>query len=384
MLVKILSMQRVVNYGSFMQAYAMKRILESYGHTVEFCDRGKGEPRHLGEKVRPVSTLDRVITLVKKFGSLGTLVEKRAFRNKTVELFEKEIWPILGMTPTPNLDYSGDVFLVGSDEVFNYTTNHAYGYVPAYFGHGVSARTIMAFAASAGYTNIEDIENDGMVEEISSGLAKFSAIAVRDQNTYDIVKRYSRHEPTLVVDPTLLYDFSGDIAANPGRKIADNCLLVYAYTGRLDTPEEIATIKAYAKAKGLKTVSVAFYHDWCDENLLVRPFELLSLFEQSRAVVTDTFHGTIFAIKSKKPFVSLLRIASARGSNSNKVGFLLTQLGLESQINTDLSQLARQIESPIDYDQVFRNLRVYQDRAKKFLDDALRLAEERLKRPAAA
>ena len=38
MKVSILSMQRVNNYGSFLQAYALKRILEDLGHNVTFLD----------------------------------------------------------------------------------------------------------------------------------------------------------------------------------------------------------------------------------------------------------------------------------------------------------------------------------------------------------
>ena len=37
--VGIMSMQRIVNYGSFLQAYGLKKIIESIGeYTVEFVD----------------------------------------------------------------------------------------------------------------------------------------------------------------------------------------------------------------------------------------------------------------------------------------------------------------------------------------------------------
>ena len=37
-IVGIMSMQRIVNYGSFLQAYALKRIIESLGLDVIFVD----------------------------------------------------------------------------------------------------------------------------------------------------------------------------------------------------------------------------------------------------------------------------------------------------------------------------------------------------------
>ena len=39
----ILSMQRIYNYGSFLQAYALKKMMEECGAEVEFVDYHPGE-----------------------------------------------------------------------------------------------------------------------------------------------------------------------------------------------------------------------------------------------------------------------------------------------------------------------------------------------------
>ena len=44
--VGILTMHRVLNYGSFMQAFALKSVIESFGHDVRFMDFKNGVPRH--------------------------------------------------------------------------------------------------------------------------------------------------------------------------------------------------------------------------------------------------------------------------------------------------------------------------------------------------
>lgn len=41
--VGIMSMQRIINYGSFLQAYGLKSILEELGADVEFIDYHPGE-----------------------------------------------------------------------------------------------------------------------------------------------------------------------------------------------------------------------------------------------------------------------------------------------------------------------------------------------------
>ena len=40
MKIGILTMNRIINYGSFLQAYGLQQMLRSLGHEVEFMDIG--------------------------------------------------------------------------------------------------------------------------------------------------------------------------------------------------------------------------------------------------------------------------------------------------------------------------------------------------------
>lgn len=370
-------MQRVVNYGSFMQAYALMKILESLGHNITFCDFRPGEPKHLGKKVETVSSLKKTIILAKKILlSPAGLSKEKIFRWKLAKQHQNIALKTLGITAIKDYNYNCDVMIIGSDEVFNYTQNHIFGYVPTLFGHGIPARSIIAYAVSAGYTSIQDVEADNMGEEIAAGFVKFDQFGVRDQNTYDLVARYANTIPTFVIDPTLLYDFDAEIPPAP---IKLGYVLIYAYNGRLDAPEDVEKIRTFAKSKGLRVISVGFYHGWCTENLVVSPLELLSVFQHATYVITDTFHGSIFSIKNQKPFVSLIRGDNKWGSNSNKLGFLLHQLGLEDRINRDLSKLAVHLDTPIDYPKVYSTLDKLRQTSMQFLTKALNNAEAKIR-----
>ncbi|MEL0584275.1 MAG: polysaccharide pyruvyl transferase family protein [Candidatus Thiodiazotropha sp. (ex. Lucinoma kazani)] len=144
-------------------------------------------------------------------------------------------------------------------------------------------------------------------------------------------------------------------------------------TNRLDSEDKINSIKIYARSKGLKIISVGFYHEWCDYNLVLTPFELLSLFKNADSVVTDTFHGTIFSIISRKPFVSLLRYENKMGSNSNKLNFLLSQLGLETRIYNYTEDLDIQLNERIQYDKVDDCLEMLRETSMQYICDALSL-----------
>ena len=62
----IMSMQRVINYGSYLQAYGLKSVLESMGHQIQFVDY-KTEPSLVQESTSPSGSkyLTKVANVVK-------------------------------------------------------------------------------------------------------------------------------------------------------------------------------------------------------------------------------------------------------------------------------------------------------------------------------
>lgn len=370
--IKILSMQRVVNYGSFMQAYALKKVVEAAGHTVTFCDFNAGEPRHVGEKVKKVTFWHKIYNLRKLIFKPKSYLAYRVFKRQLKQVYTQYAWASLGINVNRNCNYSGDLMIIGSDEVFNYTQNHAFGYVPALFGHGLATSSIISYAASAGYANASDVESDGMQDEMIKGFAQFDAIGVRDQNTFELASRYAKQAVHYTIDPTLLYDFTQE---TPDAPIPPNYLLVYAYGGRVDAAIDVKKITEYAKSKNLRVVSVGFYNDWCDENIVVKPFDLLAVFRHASYVITDTFHGTIFSIKHCKPFVSIIQNENKWGSNASKVGFLLQQLNLSARIVNTADNLAADLDAPIDYVAVNHTLTILRDQSLQFLHGTLSKAE---------
>jgi hypothetical protein len=366
MKVCILTMHRVVNYGSFMQGYALKRTIEAMGHHVEFRDFHAGKPRHLGNKITKPSLLSKFYKIHKKIINISVTLNRRDFIKKLNRCFKDVCWPLLEVSTSYNYDLRADAMIIGSDEVFNYTQNHGFGYVPCLFGHEIDAPIIASYAASAGYANWGDVKRDGMCEALANGFKHMTRIAVRDENTRKLVEHCTGKSPTMVIDPTLIYDFSDDIPKHPVLK--PGYVLVYAYEGRMESKSEVKVIKDFAHKEKLRVVSAGFFHEWCDENVVVTPFELLRVFADAAYVVTDTFHGSIFALKSKRKFSTLIRNTSQWGSNTNKVRFLLEQFGMESRILNDINQLSRVLKEPAPYDEFHTRLSTLQNSSRAYLN----------------
>ncbi len=371
--VGILTMHRVLNYGSFMQAYALKSVIESFGHEVTFRDFKNGSPRHIGEKVKKRGGIKKLSKLPKVLSDIPGTLQNRRFKKELKKCFEQVCWPVLHVPQVPDYNLSADVMVIGSDEVFNYTQNHAFGYVPCLFGHGVDAPVILSYAASAGYANVEDVVNDGMKEEITSGLGRMKYIAVRDENTRKLVECCTNESPALVIDPTLIYDFDELVPKTP--VVEGGYLLVYAYAGRMDTRQEIDAVRKIAEKHQLRLVSAGAYHAWCDDNIVVSPFELLRLFKDATFVVTDTFHGSIFAMKAHTQFATLIRQEHSLGSNSNKVLYLLKQFGMDTRIVTDLARLEDVLSMPAPWDAFMARLEPLRRSSYDFLRTAFSVGE---------
>ena len=113
----ILSMQRVLNYGSFLQAYALKQLLLQNGaDDVYFIDIEKGRSLAGFEQENSLlKKLFRAIVLLVQ-GQLPAKIRDMKFMVKLAKSLKSQ-WPELSLDEiNPN---HFDVVFIGSDEVFN-------------------------------------------------------------------------------------------------------------------------------------------------------------------------------------------------------------------------------------------------------------------------
>lgn len=339
MKIAILSMQRVVNFGSVLQAYSLKKMLEQITKAqVRFIDieedyvcfskKTNSEEIESGEK----KVLSSSITAKGKRWIIRRL---SAWNKKKIRKFMEET---LNLDQRYNDDHY-DMVVVGSDEVFN----HRYGVNLQLHGDVKQVDRVISYAASAGSAMLEDIspEDRNLVRE---AMAKFSAISVRDAATLKYAQALYDGDVQHHLDPVLV----GDLAERKHRKVGlKNYLVVYAYGSRIKSVEEIDAIQKYARERGLKTVAMGGSQPWCDLYVPASPFRMLDYFYYAHAVVTDTFHGTIFSIINQKPFAVILR-----NTNKNKLRGLLEDMALQDREVKKMDQLAAVLEKPIDYQAV--------------------------------
>ena len=260
-----------------------------------------------------------------------------------------------------------DVAVVGADGVFSLEN----GVNIMMFGHGVHTSYLIAYAPSAGQTDIGRVKAFHCENLMASGLKNFQFLSVRDGATARLVKELTGDSPVIVCDPVLLYDFS---------KLKTKCkiplrkyMIVYGYDRHFVEKSEIDVLKSFAKKRGLLLVSPGCYHAWCDRNIPCDALQWIELFRHAECVVTDTFHGTIVAAITGRPMAVYVR----QSINANKLTDLIERLGLPDRRITDISSPA--LETVFSCEQDNRNIqaRILQLReaGESYLKNALDLCQ---------
>lgn len=369
--VGILSMQRIYNYGSFLQAYGLKKILEELGCEVEFVDY------HPGKCLVDSNQKDGVLRKLSK--SAEVLKIKAPMREKLNFIkykkdFGKKYHHDLGITNeycyTPKLDF----LVIGSDEVFNCVQdNPNVGYSPELFGVGNQADALISYAASFGNTTMERLKQYRVENEVGEWLKEFHLISVRDNNSYQIVEGLTGKAPELHLDPVLIYDYMRKCPKASEKTVRSNYLILYGYAGRF-SKEECKAIRTYAEQKGLKIVCIGGIQHCCDKFIDCTPFDVISYFKNAHTVITDTFHGTIISTITHQKFAVFIR-KSGYG-NSEKVSDLLNRLKLTSQIVSNEEELERVAEQNIDYRPVDHIIATEREKAYQFLQNVLKRGKD--------
>lgn len=329
-------MQRIVNYGSFLQAYALKSVVEALGHKVVFVDYRVEDPIIKDSSIEEKYCESNFVFLLKYFAKKILNIPLDSYYTHKMTLRK------IGVTEKRHYNTKTDVLIIGSDEVFNcLQPGPNVGYSLELFGKNNRAKRLITYAASFGYTTSDGLRKYGKYDEIKNYINKFDTISVRDDNSMSIVSEMGIENAVMHLDPVLIYDFSGKIIE---KKDINDYILIYSYAGRMKNEDEIRKIKEFAKKHGKKTVSVGNHQPWTDVKLPGNAFELLGYIKNADYVVTDTFHGTIFSIIMKKQFATLIR-----DSNRQKLSSLLNTLFLNDRIVQRAEDIENVLLKRVDY-----------------------------------
>ena len=340
-------MQRVINYGSYLQAYALKQLLLRHGaDSVEFIDIRRGRSLKGFQSSGFPYYLRRLKAMLKVIAS-GRMMEKRrtiSFMHDLAETLHVA-WKELGLKDFPTYP-NVDLAVVGSDEVFHCCQSTGWGFTTQLYGNIKEARSVVSYAASFGGTKLDDIMRLGIDDEIAKSLSRMKYISVRDDNSFEIVKALTGRDAEINIDPVLAYGFTKEI--NDSEPVDEtNYILIYSDPDRIVDKDEIKAITDFARNSGKKLVSVMSRYDWCDRSIMPTPLELFGWFKNADLVITETFHGTIFSIITERQFATIGRVSAMP-----KLTSMLRPYGLTDRLVNKDNPIDVIFSKEIEYDKV--------------------------------
>ncbi|MGX9346664.1 glycosyltransferase [Microbacterium sp. KNMS] len=373
------------NYGGIIQAYALQQVIrelggrpwtdrtraDSHGLVTAWIRRQLGRPWALRIPARIVGKArHRQWERESIHGVVAApLLEFVKSDIDTVRLYR-------GGRPRNKVARSFRRFVVGSDQVWR----RAYGDVRSYlfdFVHGSDVR-IVSYAASFGHDNLDEYGPE-LIRQSGALARRFDAISVREDSAVDLCEREWGVSAQHHVDPTMLlpkahYD---RLALRARRERVSIELLAYV----LDQSEAMQdSVSAAADCLGaaitpLMPPAPSSYRELSvNPEPYLRPTmeDWLSCFQDARFVITDSFHGTVFAILNEKPFIT---VANAK-RGATRMESLLRTFGLEDRLLVDPSResVAPIVDKPIDWPEVRRRLQIEAARGRDYLADTLMLS----------
>lgn len=282
----VLTFHGCINYGSYWQARCLVEGLRARGHEAVLLDYEARRITHAEWRcaLRPV---------------LPTPVPREDYARYSDKI-RKFLAAFAALPLSPRFDLEQpatmeeyDTVVVGSDEVWN-LCHPWYSGCPLFFGDGLKAKRLVAYAASFGTYHAWG----GLGQEWSDKLRNFAAISVRDENSWWLIKNALGFEPDVVLDPCLQFPPQLE-----GEWQGPSTPFVAVY-GHNFSPWFSGAAQGWAKARGYRLVSIGYRNDWADEQWLeAGPQDFAQSMARAQAVATNFFHGCVFALLNCKPFV---------------------------------------------------------------------------------
>lgn len=322
------------NYGSALQAFASKCIVNDLGYEAEVLKLNGSISKGRDIRLKKLFAMLFRGLIHPKAGKKAASAYKSNYKaeilDETKSLFldfyKNSICPRLVSYSRLKKESKSNAycaFICGSDQVWNATALYV---DPFYYLAFADSKKRIAFAPSFGKKEIPHY-NEKAIKKYLNG---FRCISVREESGVHIVNQLCKKEAIQLVDPTLVLEHEKWRElfkdSSVGNKYG-NYILAYF----LDKPSENALEKIHVLHErfGLKVLFLPYANNtygW--DSVYAGPLEFLSLINSASYVVTDSFHGVAFSLNFNKQFFVYPRNYGAASNQSTRITSLLKKTDL--------------------------------------------------------
>lgn len=370
MKVGIITFHYGYNYGAALQCVGLYKTLKQLGHDVDVIDyRPSDHPAlHLWQgwgirRKHPWHNIKKRWIGLRYGGSMRKRFNTFLAENVTfsAECDDSNVAEVIG---------AYDALIVGSDQVWNRSYRSV---TPVYFLHfsEIYSGVRVSYAACCGHSK-------GLLEgldDVRQALLQFDSISVRNQTTFKWVNELTGLSPEIVCDPSLLFEYEN--LAVPAALPYEKYILAYVLGEEIRGGHKLAFAeikKGYGKLPVVWICSSAHKPEqvckWADHIAYTAgPAEWLALVENAAFIYTDSFHGTVFAMKYRKPFLAYY----AEESRADRLLDIAKRYGVGHSVTGTLQDALKRkcLENPLDYESVTEQIHHHRQISRSFLKESL-------------
>ena len=333
MKIGILTIHRAINDGSVLQTYCIQQLLQAMlpDCSVEIADY---RPKKL-EQISFRQTIRRRFPAIKrdiwtKRTSLIRFLKQHCrlspTHSKTDDIESAKSF-------IANQHY--DAITVGSDTVWqipNKILRQDHPHI--FFLPGISNTIKAAFAPSADILDTTIFNDQDVCEKLRSCIEDFSFISYRDDNSKILLSKTGIAEDRYyyMADPTIMWDFSPlvdstDLAISPDKPLAG---IAVAQDDVKTEATKWFTENEYQVVNLLGDTMTG--HIMAPRNFYQSVGVRLGIFQRLHILVTDRFHGSIFALKLAGAPVIFVEPTRKYGEFISKGRDLFRRIGIEDMV----------------------------------------------------
>lgn len=335
------------NYGSSLQAFALQSQLRECGYDSYLVSY---PVYHSNVKFSPLKKLKLFLKPEPNYSLLNKIRRKIEInvykeKNRKIDEFITRRNKIITYDECLKmLDAESSILLSGSDQVWSVLN----GPIPDFYLCNFGSKSVrrMSYAASIGLSSLSKTQK----EYYKNALKDFNVVSFREKHAYEILGPVLEKDVRVDVDPTLLYskEFWDQYCST--KMVSEKYIFVYML--RPDK-ELIKTARLLARSMKCKIIYMGQYnyHYYGIQTLNTAGVEdFISCIKYAEAVLTNSFHGTVFSILYGKKFANK-RIASTSSRAEN----LLKLIGLEDHLIDSCNNYSKAFEV-YDVESVWRRI----------------------------
>lgn len=375
MRIGIITILKVGNYGAELQAYALQRELALLGFDAEIIDylHYKHPDFVRTRRARPLVKIgmgnrfkERLLPWVERVRRM--VQGKNGDSLRQCELFHRTHTRLSSRTYRTvdalyEADHPYDVFMVGSDQVWNPRTNVSLE--PYFLTFAPSGKKTISYASSFGVSSIPP-----HAEQLyAKWLKHIQYLSVREEQGVRIIRQLTRRTAEHVLDPTLLLGAGQWRRIQQPPRIDVPYVLLYdvvrsAYA--VDLAKHIAALRGWSVVRisgGARTGQTGVI-DVADAG----PAEFVGLFAQAAFVVTNSFHGTAFSVTFRRPFFTVVPQGK---SNTSRLHSFLNSVSLDDRLVGEGTQFPSADSLALDFSKAHVRLECFRAKSVAFLQKSL-------------